>query len=336
MASAFSTSNMKAEFHNIRTACSQLVEVRMCQLKRKPAAQCALPIRALYIQHSSMSRQPAAHGKLPGRMLGLQEEPTCVGWRAQVLKKGKPEDVVDIDNALCRESMDVIGAHAPARPGRPSQSAEPLILTCLPSVSSSAYFRVNFQGFGRIEYSILRRCFILPCFWGHATSLHSIKQLLGEAGSRARAAAYLLPRCSGRVGFGKDMGATRALTGDASGQAIDATSAGMLEADRRQTDPLRKYMVWRKVSGLPHMLNSLPAPCLPSTALTPLYDLLTSDLLNVRPCPCCWRPCCSPPRSCATSEQSACACCVLCCCRSMSSKAPRSCARGLHEVTLTP
>ena len=65
MASAFSTSNMKAEFHNIRTACSQLVEVRMCQLKRKPAAQCALPIRALYIQHSSMSRQPAAHGKLP-------------------------------------------------------------------------------------------------------------------------------------------------------------------------------------------------------------------------------------------------------------------------------
>ena len=98
-----------------------------------PAAQCALPMRALYTQHSSMFRRPAAHGceQAPGRTLASQEglilrilgfrgfkriggKGLHVGWRAQVLKKGKPEDVVDIDNALCRESMDVIGAHAPA------------------------------------------------------------------------------------------------------------------------------------------------------------------------------------------------------------------------------
>ncbi len=53
MATAFSTANMKAEFPNIRAACSQLIEV---------------------------------------------------------LKTVGPQEVVDIDNALCRESLDVIGA----------------------------------------------------------------------------------------------------------------------------------------------------------------------------------------------------------------------------------
>ncbi len=53
MATAFSTANMKAEFPNIRLACSQLIEV---------------------------------------------------------LKTVGPEEVVDMDNALCRESLDVIGA----------------------------------------------------------------------------------------------------------------------------------------------------------------------------------------------------------------------------------
>ncbi len=52
VATAFSTANMKAEFPNIRLACSQLI---------------------------------------------------------QVLKTVGPDEVVDMDNALCRESLDVIG-----------------------------------------------------------------------------------------------------------------------------------------------------------------------------------------------------------------------------------
>ena len=55
-ASAFSTANMKAEFPNIRLACSQLIEV---------------------------------------------------------LKSVGPDEVVDMDSALCRESLDVIGEPAP-------------------------------------------------------------------------------------------------------------------------------------------------------------------------------------------------------------------------------
>ena len=55
-ASAFSTANMKAEFPNIRLACSQLIEV---------------------------------------------------------LKTVGPDEVVDMDSALCRESLDVIGEPAP-------------------------------------------------------------------------------------------------------------------------------------------------------------------------------------------------------------------------------
>ena len=51
-ATAFSTANMRAQFPNIRTACSQLIEV---------------------------------------------------------LKGVGPGEVVDMDNALCRESLDVIG-----------------------------------------------------------------------------------------------------------------------------------------------------------------------------------------------------------------------------------
>lgn len=101
-ASAFSTANMKAEFPNIRAACSQLIEV---------------------------------------------------------LKSVGPDEVVDMDGALCRESLDVIG----------------------------------------------------------------------------------------RVGFGKDMGATRSLrNSDAPGQAMEATSGALLEADRRLTDPTRRFQFWRK------------------------------------------------------------------------------------------
>jgi len=52
VATAFSTANMKAEFPNIRLACSQLIDV---------------------------------------------------------LKTVGPDEVVDMDSALCRESLDVIG-----------------------------------------------------------------------------------------------------------------------------------------------------------------------------------------------------------------------------------
>ena len=55
-ATAFSTANMKAEFPNIRLACSQLIEV---------------------------------------------------------LKTVGPDEVVDMDGALCRESLDVIGEPTP-------------------------------------------------------------------------------------------------------------------------------------------------------------------------------------------------------------------------------
>ena len=55
-------------------------------------------------------------------------------------------------------------------------------------------------------------------------------------------------RVAGRVGFGKDMGATRSLRdSDTSGQAMEATAGALLEADRRLTSPLRKYQFWRKV-----------------------------------------------------------------------------------------
>ncbi|CAL5219591.1 g1454 [Coccomyxa viridis] len=51
----------------------------------------------------------------------------------------------------------------------------------------------------------------------------------------------------GRVGFGKDMGATRSLRdSDTSGQAMEATAGALLEADRRLTSPVRKYQFWRK------------------------------------------------------------------------------------------
>ncbi len=56
--------------------------------------------------------------------------------------------------------------------------------------------------------------------------------------------------CAGRVGFGRDMGATRALTGDDSGHAMEATAVAMAEADALNLDPLRKYKLWRKVRAL--------------------------------------------------------------------------------------
>ena len=50
------------------------------------------------------------------------------------------------------------------------------------------------------------------------------------------------------MGFGKDMGATRSLrNSDAPGQAMEATSGALLEADRRLTDPTRRFQFWRKV-----------------------------------------------------------------------------------------
>lgn len=39
-----------------------------------------------------------------------------LGVGAQVLKRVTPEEVVDIDSALCRESLDVIGAHVYTTP----------------------------------------------------------------------------------------------------------------------------------------------------------------------------------------------------------------------------
>jgi hypothetical protein len=46
------------------------------------------------------------------------------------------------------------------------------------------------------------------------------------------------------------MGATRALTGDDSGHAMEATAVAMAEADALNLDPLRKYKLWRKVRAL--------------------------------------------------------------------------------------
>lgn len=58
---------------------------------------------------------------------------------------------------------------------------------------------------------------------------------------------------AGMVGFGQDLGATRSLaSSDESGQAMEATAAAMLEADRRITDPFRPYKFWRKARA--HML----------------------------------------------------------------------------------
>ena len=53
---------------------------------------------------------------------------------------------------------------------------------------------------------------------------------------------------AGQVGFGRDMGATRALLGgDEPGQAIRATQAGLAEAEMGLIDPLRRYKLWRPV-----------------------------------------------------------------------------------------
>ena len=44
------------------------------------------------------------------------------------------------------------------------------------------------------------------------------------------------------------MGATRSLrSSDAPGQAMEATSGALLEADRRLTDPTRRFQFWRQV-----------------------------------------------------------------------------------------
>lgn len=57
---------------------------------------------------------------------------------------------------------------------------------------------------------------------------------------------------AGMVGFGQDLGATRSLaSSDESGQAMEATAAAMLEADRRITDPFRPYKFWRKARHSP-------------------------------------------------------------------------------------
>ncbi len=54
---------------------------------------------------------------------------------------------------------------------------------------------------------------------------------------------------AGRVGFGRDLGATKSLTeGDGPGQAMAATTAALVEAEHTLLDPLRRYKIWRKVS----------------------------------------------------------------------------------------
>ena len=64
---------------------------------------------------------------------------------------------------------------------------------------------------------------------------------------------------AGRVGFGRDLGATRSLTeGDGPGQAMAATTAALVEAERTLLDPLRRFKIWRKVSST-HDLITLSA-----------------------------------------------------------------------------
>ena len=63
------------------------------------------------------------------------------------------------------------------------------------------------------------------------------------------AAERLVVRVAGRVGFGRDLGATKSLTeGDAPGQAMAATSAALVEAEHTLSDPLRPFKIWQKVS----------------------------------------------------------------------------------------
>ncbi|CAL5223871.1 g6460 [Coccomyxa viridis] len=51
----------------------------------------------------------------------------------------------------------------------------------------------------------------------------------------------------GRVGFGRDLGATRNLSeGDGPGQAMAVTNAALFEAEHTLLDPLRGYKIWRK------------------------------------------------------------------------------------------
>jgi hypothetical protein len=61
---------------------------------------------------------------------------------------------------------------------------------------------------------------------------------------------------AGQVGFGRDMGATRALLGrDEPGQAISATQAALAEAEMGLIDPLRRYKLWRPVRHPKTMLQ---------------------------------------------------------------------------------
>lgn len=54
---------------------------------------------------------------------------------------------------------------------------------------------------------------------------------------------------TGRVGFGRDMGATSTMRdADEAGQAIKITQAARAECEHYLRDPMRKYKMWRKVS----------------------------------------------------------------------------------------
>ena len=85
-----------------------------------------------------------------------------------------------------------------------------------------------------------------------------------EAAGWVRFASTALRAAAGRVGFGRDMGATRALTGDDSGRAMEATANALLEAEKLMTGPLRRYRFWDKVrlhEAIPWCLARPAASC---------------------------------------------------------------------------
>ena len=98
-------------------------------------------------------------------------------------------------------------------------------------------------------------------------------------------------RTAGRVGFGVDMGATRSLRStDKSGEALEATAGALLEADRRQNDPIREFQFWRAVYLLPNTCVS----SLSSVKVTGAINCLPEGHHTVNDAHCCkmaQRPC---------------------------------------------
>jgi hypothetical protein len=99
------------------------------------------------------------------------------------------------------------------------------------------------------------------------------------------------------------MGATRALGGDDSGHAIEVTAAAMLEADKLEQDPLRRYQLWCQVRMCARMHPS--SHMLPALGAQVGHETFSADgmrrrdsgrardsrklalLLTAGPCRCC-------------------------------------------------